>query len=142
MWKPRIARSLMGDDIRNLHLCGARCGICGRIYFPYRRNCPQCLKEETVSEFRLSDHGKLHSFVVCTMAPPGYTVPHAQGYIDLDDGGGRIFSLLVDYGEEEHLSVGLEMELVIQAAGKDADGNDIVEYKFKPAGAEEGGKGS
>jgi len=74
------------------------------------------------------------------MAPPGYTVPHAQGYIDLENGGGRIFALLVDYGEEADLEVGLAMELVTQPCGEDADGNQIIEYRFRPSRSKNGGK--
>lgn len=132
MWRPMIARSLMGDNIRELNLKGSKCGVCKKKYFPARKNCPHCMKEDTIEDIKLSDHGKLQNYVVCGMAPPGYEVPHVQGYIDLDEGGPRIFALLTDYGDETNLKIGSEMKLTIVINQSDKDGVDIAEYRFRP----------
>ncbi|NNG01213.1 MAG: hypothetical protein HKM93_17610 [Desulfobacteraceae bacterium] len=132
MWKPKIARSLAGPDIDSLHLMGSRCGTCGKKYFPARKNCPHCMTEDTIMDVALSDAGKLHSFVVCGIAPPGYEVPHVQGYIDLDDGGPRIFSLLTDYNDEKNLKVGCAMKLTVIRKESGTAGVETVEYRFAP----------
>ena len=132
MWKPRIARSLTGNDPKALHLSGSKCRICGREFFPPRNNCPHCMKEDTVESIQLSDRGKLQSYVICRIAPPGYETPHAQGYIDLNDNGPRIFSVITGYGDESNLKIGQEMELRVLNCGKDLDGYDILEYQFRP----------
>ena len=90
------------------------------------------MKEDTVESIQLSDRGKLQSYVICRIAPPGYETPHAQGYIDLNDNGPRIFSVITGYGDESNLKIGQEMELRVLNCGKDLDGYDILEYQFRP----------
>ncbi len=131
-WVPEVHGSLTGRDVEELHLTGSRCEGCGQIYFPARRNCPHCLDDRSIKQMPLSDRGTLQTFVIASVAPPGYTVPHAQGYIDLSEGGPRIFSLLTDYGDGSSLKVGCEMGLEIVRLGRDQENRVIVGYRFKP----------
>jgi methylmalonyl-CoA mutase C-terminal domain/subunit len=112
VWIPEVPGSLTGRDLERLRLLGTKCGKCGQVYFPSRRNCPRC-PDGTVKDLPLSDKGILQSFVVAHVAPPGYEVPHAQGYIDLFEDGPRIFSLLTDHGDGSKLRVGSEVGLRI-----------------------------
>ncbi|MFC1532463.1 Zn-ribbon domain-containing OB-fold protein [Thermodesulfobacteriota bacterium] len=132
MWKPRIASSLVGDDLKNIHLLGSKCESCKREYFPARKNCPHCLREDTLESIQLSDYGKLHSYVICQVAPPGYDIPHTQGYIDLDNDGPRIFAILIEYGDAGNLYVGRKMELKIVPYNKNETEENILEYRFRP----------
>jgi uncharacterized OB-fold protein len=66
------------------------------------------------------------------VAPPGFTVPHAQGYIDLADNGPRIFSLLTEYEDAQRLRVGSAMDLKIVKLGKDQENRTRVGYRFRP----------
>ena len=132
MWRAKIAGSLTGSGMDDLHLKGTLCRVCDRKYFPARKNCPTCLKEDTIESVRLSDYGTLYSFVNCGIAPPGYALPHVQCYIDLDDGGPRIFSLISDYGDAKRLTVGMRMVLSVGLHQKDSDGTVVAEYSFKP----------
>ena len=130
-WTPEVPGSLAGIKINQLRLLGIKCKKCGQIYFPLRRNCPRC-PDGRVEDLPLSDKGILQSFVVANVAPPGYEVPHAQGYIDLFEDGPRIFSLLTDYGDGSKLRVGCEMGLKIVKRGTDDDNRVIVGYRFTP----------
>jgi uncharacterized OB-fold protein len=80
----------------------------------------------------LSDHGTLQTFAVASLAPPGYSVPHVQGYVDLSDDGPRIFSLLADYGDASGLKIGCRMGLKIVMLGRDKEIRPIVGYRFRP----------
>ena len=131
-WVPEIRGSLIGRNIEELHLLGSKCEKCGQVYFPSRRNCPRCMDEKNIEHIPLSDKGTLESYVVAAVAPPGYTVPHAQGFIDLHAGGPRIFSLLTDYGDAGKLQIGCEMGLKIVECGRDDNNKIIVGYRFKP----------
>lgn len=131
-WVAEIPGSLMGKAIEGLYLMGSKCNQCGQIFFPSRRNCPRCMDENATETVQLSDRGALQSFVVAGVAPPGYEVPHAQGYIDLYEEGPRIFSLLTDYGDGTRLEVGCEMGLKIIRRGVDEENKAIVGYRFKP----------
>ena len=86
---------------------------------------------DKVQDVALSDRGSLQTFVVATVAPPGYEVPHAQGYVDLENGP-RIFSLLMDYDTPDKLRVGTTMGLKIVKRGQDEQGREIVGFRFKP----------
>jgi methylmalonyl-CoA mutase C-terminal domain/subunit len=132
LWVPEVPRSLTGRGIEDLHLLGSKCEKCGRVYFPSRRNCPHCMNDRSISQVQLNDKGTLQSFVVASVAPPGYDVPHAQGYIDLYEDGPRIFSLLTDYGDGARLQIGCEMGLKIIQHGRDQENRAIVGYRFKP----------
>jgi uncharacterized OB-fold protein len=130
-WTPEVPGSLTGSDLARLRLLGTKCGKCGQVYFPSRRNCPRC-PDETVEDLPLSDRGTLQSFVVADVAPPGYEVPHAQGYIDLSEDGPRIFALLTDHGDGSKLRVGCEMGLKIVKRASDEENRIIVGYRFTP----------
>lgn len=131
-WVPEVPKSLTGRNIEELHLLGSRCDQCGQVYFPSRRNCPHCLSDKFIKEILLSDQGKLQTFVVASVAPPGYSVPHAQGYIDLSRNGPRIFSILTDYGDGSSLRINCKMVLKIVKLGRDKENRVIVAYRFKP----------
>jgi uncharacterized OB-fold protein len=82
----------------------------------------------------LSREGILQAFSVASVAPPGFSVPHAQGYIDLSGDGPRIFSLLTDYGDASSLRAGCAMILKIAQVGKDKEDRVVVGYRFRPLG--------
>jgi len=131
-WVPEVPESLTGRGPEELHLLGSRCDQCGQVYFPSRRNCPSCLDDHSIRQVPLSDHGTLQTFVVASVAPPNYSVPHAQGYIDLADDGPRIFSLLTDYEDGPGLKIGCKMGLKIVRLGRDKENRVIVGYRFRP----------
>lgn len=131
-WVPEVPGTLTGKNLEDLHLLGSGCDQCGQVYFPSRRNCPRCLDDRFIKQVPLSDCGTLQTFVVASMAPPGYSVPHVQGYIDLFKEGPRIFSLLTDYGDSSNLKIGCEMGLKIVTLGRDKENRVIVGYRFRP----------
>jgi uncharacterized OB-fold protein len=131
-WVSEVPGTLIGDSLEDLLLLGTRCDRCGRVYFPARRNCPRCLDDRCTKQVPLSTEGTLQSFSIASVAPPGFTVPHAQGYIDLSGDGPRIFSLLTDYGDGSGLKVGCAMALKIAHVGKDKEDRVIAGYRFRP----------
>jgi len=131
-WVSEVPGTLIGDSLEDLRLLGTRCDRCGRVYFPARRNCPRCLDDRGTKQVPLSAEGTLQSFSIASVAPPGFPVPHAQGYIDLSDDGPRIFSLLTDYGDGSGLKVGCAMALKIAQVGKDKEDRVIAGYRFRP----------
>lgn len=113
------------------YLIGSKCKICGRYFFPSRRICSYCYKEE-VKEIELSKRGKLYSFTIIESekaAPPGFKVPYAFGYIDLPEGV-RVLSLLKDW-KKESIQLDMDMELVIEKFFDDSEGNEVYGYKFR-----------
>jgi len=132
-WVSEVPGTLTGKSVDELHLMGGRCDRCGQIYFPFRRNCPHCLDGRALKQLQLVGHGTLQTFAVASMAPPGYSVPHAQGYIQISNDGPSIFSLLADYGDASSLKIGCKMLLKILRIGRDRENRVIVGYRFRPA---------
>jgi uncharacterized OB-fold protein len=114
------------------YLIAAKCKECGYISFPRLMVCPRCLKNDTMEEVHLSGKGKVDMFSVCNAALPGFPALSIQAYINLEEGV-RIWSLItgIDPSSEE-LKDGMEVELVIEKLKEDAEGNDIMSYKFRP----------
>jgi methylmalonyl-CoA mutase C-terminal domain/subunit len=131
-WTAEVPGTLVGKNLDSLHLLGSQCEKCAEMFFPARRNCPRCLDDSRMRQMELSDVGILATFSIAKVAPPGYSVPHAQCYIDIEGGGPRIFSLIADYGDGSGLKVGGKMGLKIAKLGRDKDNRVIVGYRFRP----------
>lgn len=120
-------------------LLGSKCSKCGRVFFPKRSVCPDCLEEGTMGNLRLSNKGKLHVGVIAHAAPVGFKHPYVVGYVDLPEGV-RIFSQIKDakicedflQPGTEMLIPGIEMELIVEKIREDDEGNDVIGYKFAP----------
>ena len=113
-------------------MVGNRCGSCGKIYFPKRTICPDCLRENILYEHELGTRGVIYSYTIVRYpsALPMET-PYAYGYVDLIDDGIRIFSLFTG-SDPGKLRIGMEVEFVIERFFTDRDGTEFVGYKFRP----------
>ena len=120
----------------NMHLMGGLCRSCGKYSFPVKPICPQCASDEQ-DEIPLSRTGRLHAFAVSVMGPADMEKPYIIGFVDLPEKI-KLYSL-INSKSDEHLKIGMEMEMVIDKIKKDNDGNDLVGYKFRPVST--GGRG-
>ena len=94
--------------------------------------CPRCVKKDTMAEVHLSGKGKIDTFSTCFAALPGFPAPTIQGYINLEEGA-RIWSLITGTEPSDAaLKIGMDVELVIEKLRGDAEGNEIMSYKFRP----------
>jgi len=118
------------------YLIGARCAVCGYVSFPKLMVCPRCIKQGTMEEAHIGGKGKVDMFSTCYAALPGFKAPSIQGFINLEEGG-RIWSLIsgVDPSDEDAIKTGMDVELVIEKLREDAEGNEIMSYKFRPVKA-------
>ena len=109
-----------------MRLAATRCGSCGKLHFPKRSFCPNCLGTEQLETTPLSSQGKLYSFTVSRVGRESMEAPYAFGFIDLPEGI-RVFSLLTS---TEGLREDMSVELVAEGAE--------IPYRFRPI---RGGKG-
>ncbi len=131
VWTCEVPGSLAGPSLQQLRLQGTHCSVCGKTFYPKRKNCPHCLDEIGVAAVPLARTGTLVSSHISSAAPEGFSAPHAQGYVQLDDGGPSIFTLLADF-EGVDLQAGQAMELKCVEQRRDANGAGIVGYRFRP----------
>jgi uncharacterized protein len=116
----------------NPHLLGGRCEACGKVYFPQQKLCTECFGEGTLKQQFLSCQGKIYSFTVVereTLAPKGFQVPYAYGYIDLPEGV-RVLSKIVDWGPET-LKIDAPVEMVLEEIRQNEVGEKIVAFRFR-----------
>jgi uncharacterized OB-fold protein len=88
-----------------------------------------------LKEIALSRKGTINTFSVVEMRPPGGDyrgdVPYAIGFVSLPEGV-RVQTLITGCDPED-ITVGMEVEMIIDVLHEDDEGNEIMAYKFRPA---------
>ena len=120
-------------------LIASKCKACGDVVFPKQLSCPDCSGDE-VEEILLSRRGTVYTWTIQNFPPPippyagsgdrDTFVPYGVGYIELPEGV-RVDGRLTE-NDPEKLSIGMEMELVIEKFADDAEGNELVTFAFQP----------
>ena len=132
-----VAKNLFADTASGPRLQGSRCTVCKTPYFPRSAVChnPEC-NESSIEAAQFGPLGTLWSLAIQDYPPPSpvkfdkpYT-PYAMGVIDLDDGLRVLGRLSVD--DPRSINPGARVTLVIEPLAHDAEGNEIVSWKFKP----------
>ncbi|MCJ7832802.1 MAG: Zn-ribbon domain-containing OB-fold protein [Deltaproteobacteria bacterium] len=119
-------------------LLGHQCSKCGEVFFPKKDNgiCTYCHSTK-LKELPLSPKGKIHTFSVVMLRPPGGyyrgEVPYALGYVGLEEG--VLVETLFTGCDSEKIRVGMEVELVLEKLHDDEGGNEVITYKFRPIGS-------
>ena len=114
-----------GDAIR---LLGSLCGNCGHRFFPEKPMCSNCGQEDSITRVELSSLGSLYTFTVVHVAPRGFQIPYAVGFIDLDDGV-RVFAQIEEPAES--LAIGQRVSPVSGTIFTRQDGIAVESFKFR-----------
>ena len=128
--KPLVPYLRLGDTRDEDYLFGSRCKNCSTMYAGSRRYCGNCSSDGPFDEVRFSGNGEVHVWSIIHQATPYVKAPYAVGVIDLDEGL-RVLGR-IDIDDPHNVTVGGDVELVIQKISVDDDGNDIVTWMFKP----------
>jgi len=117
----------------NPHLIGSKCPFCGAVRFPSQPICPKCYQEGT-EEIALSTKGKITTWTVIRMNPPGYKgqVPYILAEVMLPEGLVVRTQLSDVEADKPTIEIGDEVEMLIDKIYEDEQNNDIMCYKFKP----------
>jgi uncharacterized OB-fold protein len=99
----------------------SKCQNCGKIYFPVRKNCPECLTKGKIENIPLSKRGKLYTYSVTHMKPLVKGVvepPYANGIIEFPEGF-KLFAILRDVEPLDDATmqkrIGTEFEIMSDA---------------------------
>ncbi len=111
---------------------GSRCPQCSDTFYPPRYVCLNCY-HEGLDRVALSRRGKLYTFTIARMALPGsfVTAPYVIAQVQLPEGV-MVPTVLTDV-DPETVRIGLDLELVVQKAMVDPEGNEVMAFKFRPA---------
>ena len=122
---------------KEANLIAGKCESCGTYSFPKSGNVhsPDC-ERRTIQEVLLSRKGKLDSYTIQYYPPPppfvspDPFVPYAIGLVELPEGI-SVLGILSDC-KLEKLQTGVDVELVVEKLYDDADGNEVLGWKFEP----------
>lgn len=114
------------------HLIGNKCKSCGTVSFPKRAICGKCYREG-MEEVTLSRRGKVTTWTVIRMKPPGYKgqAPYVLGEVELPEGVIVRTHFSGVNPDEPAIKIGDEVEVVVEKIYEDEEGNDVMCYKFK-----------
>ena len=121
--------------LENVCLMGSKCKECGEVFLGKVAACQQC-QSEAVESIPLSKDGTLYSYTVVRTRPPGDYKgpddpfePFPVGLVEIPEGV-RILSVLDC--DTENIKIGTKVTLSIQVLYVDAEGRNVITYKFKP----------
>lgn len=150
MTKTQVAavEGLFTLDSAEPRLIGGRARRRGSYFFPkaLAGSDPACLGDE-IEEVLLSRTGRLWSFTTGEYAPPApYVIPgdefepYVIAAVELAEESLVVLGQVAAGVSVDELSVGMEMELVIDVLYSD-DEHDYLVWKWAPVGLEENGEG-
>jgi uncharacterized OB-fold protein len=108
-------------------VAGTKCKSCGKMYFPPRADCSNCLSSD-MEWFEISGPGKLISFSTLMYAPTGFEddLPYAIALADFGDV--KVFGRMSKDLEEADMEIGMDVQVVpVKLQG------EKVSYEFKKA---------
>ena len=115
------------DKLEQGKVMGTRCKECGRVFFPPRADCYQCLKSD-MEWFEVAGKGKLVSFSKLEFAPVGFGDDLPYSIALLDYGDYKVFGRIANNVPEAEIEVGMEMETVVNTLP-----NGQLNYVFQKA---------
>lgn len=100
------------DFLEKGHVAGTRCRHCGKVFFPPRADCFQCL-ESRMEWFEIAGSGRLVSFSKLEYGPAGFQADVPYCIALLDYGDFKIFGRIAKDVPEAELAVGMPMKTVV-----------------------------
>lgn len=121
---------------------GARCGVCGKVFFPPRVVCDNCGRKSIgqMKGFQLKGTGTVHSFSVVHEPPRGFEtqIPYIVGLIEMDEGV-KLTAQIVDI-EPKDVHIGMRVKDVFRKVREEGKAGVIhYSYKFAPVASPHGG---
>ena len=112
-------------------LIGFRCSDCGVSVFGPATFCQSCTSF-AVEQVDLGSRGILYSYTIVRIPPAGWPgpVPYVLGQVDLP-AGPQVLAEVIDC-EPSDLTIGMPVELAIQAVPSQEGGDDKLVYKWRP----------
>ncbi len=131
-----VAEGLFAETADGPRLLGSRCATCETPYFPKATIChnPNCT-DSKLEDAQFGPSGTLWSFTVQYYPPPPPAKydepfePYALGLIDLPEGLRVLSKVTAD--DIEAIEVGGAVQLVIEKLHTNADGKEVVTFKFR-----------
>jgi uncharacterized OB-fold protein len=108
-----IAETKVADFVNYLEegeIAATKCKACGKLYFPPRANCIDCLSSD-VEWIPLSGKGKLITYTTANFAPAGFEAPYTLALAELEEGV-RVFTRISKDVKQDEIELGMNVKLV------------------------------
>lgn len=112
------------------NLLGTKCEVCGKIYFPSRKICPNCRRDGKPITIRFSGKGKVFTYTVIRVPSEDFQpyAPYVSSIVQLEEGP-KVTSQIIDCHPKD-VYIGMPVEACfrkLMAQGKEG----IISYGFK-----------
>lgn len=122
------------------HILSARCNSCGTYFFPryHEQHRPGCSREG-VENVPLAREGKLASYTIQYYLPPPPfrtatdITPYVIGLVEFPEGI-QVTGIVVGCSHDQ-LKIGQPVETTTYTLYQNEQGEDVVTWAFRPAGA-------
>ncbi|HEX4905190.1 MAG TPA: OB-fold domain-containing protein [Acidimicrobiales bacterium] len=112
------------------HLVANECTQCGARFFDRRNACASC-ENDQFKQVDIATTGEVKAFTIVGMASPGIPVPFVAAVVDCD--GTSVRGNIVDVEpDDQHVSLGMKVELTTSIVGTDSEGTEAVGFGFRP----------
>ena len=112
------------------HLVANECTQCGARFFDRRNACASCENDQW-KQVDIATTGEVKAFTIVGMASPGIPVPFVAAVVDCDGTSVRGNILEVE-PDDQHVSLGMKVELTTNIVGTDSEGTEAVGFGFRP----------
>jgi uncharacterized OB-fold protein len=111
------------------YLVASKCQSCGKYFFPTRVICLNCGKQ-TMIETPLKGKGTIYTYTVARQQLPGALMkpPYAIANVLMEEGC-QVPTVITENWET--LDIGTDVEVYFEKIQEDAEGNDLMVYKFR-----------
>jgi len=124
-------------------LVGSRCRECGKVYFPRKKVCTKCFRDDCMEVHPLAKHGEIVTYSISHMSHIGMPTPYAFGYVYLPEDDITIYTLFKDWDPpEEKLFIGQRVEQCHDVFREDPWGNPMTTYLYRCTGSKSDSKGA
>jgi uncharacterized OB-fold protein len=112
------------------HLVANECTQCGARFFDRRNACASCENDQW-KQVDIATTGEVKAFTIVGMASPGIPVPFVAAIVDCD--GTSVRGNLLDVEpDDQHVTLGMKVELTTNIVGTDSEGTEAVGFGFRP----------
>ncbi len=112
------------------HLLANECTQCCARFFDRRNACASCENDQW-KQVDIATTGEVKAFTIVGMASPGIPVPFVAAVVDCD--GTSVRGNILDVEpDDQHVTLGMKVELTTNIVGTDSDGTEAVGFGFRP----------
>ena len=99
------------DYLEKGKIMGSECKKCGRVFFPPRADCHECLSSD-MGWFEVEGAGKLETYSKLKYAPAGFKDDAPYTIAVIAYGKHKIFGRISDAVPEDEIKIGMKMKTV------------------------------